>query len=1586
MLEEREKIRELHQRQQDSLKSLQALENRLCKVALDDEETLQGSSVSSCVPTLELMLGPQSTTLPPLERNQRPSNNATLSGRDASDTSESDATATDDESEHLSLEELAKCAKHVQRLLKRITRLQQSFEGSQQIRPQRRSRVHKMYQRFRHKFESDLQVVSPPLPPPVAVPPPQVAGSLSGFEWLEHPGELNNFDSDSFLANPEVDQDMGEAPLSEFDSHTAPGFSMEEMLNAQDPGPQKYEPPPPPRLQEFHDRAVQNTEAYNQRYWQAPGQDPWESQQEIVREPSQQTALGQDIDLSEFLISPSEPTVPPQDNLYFATAQNLVHRPYSHVPRTQLQNNSLVEMQLTSARASSPPDQHGFVNHDASPSLFVDNYNASSSLFMEEPAQHQAQKQGQARASNQGATEPAVPMLNRSMIPSQRAPHQMMPIQPPPFQVQTQPRNHALEDYHFQLALLEQQKKKRLLMARQEHADTTSSKAGDAPATNEHYFRSASPRRTRTFKNLVGSKRKGSHNPSPAPQGTQTPTGQQRPTSLSPLVHQVQQKDASAASQPSKRYLWYNSQPEKCMNSGESERLPMRPASDAESEVWEPCSRTLTTEQARLSEMPTNIDPLIQQQLLKVPEQEFRTFLQTHLREAQEKFQTGSSFPQPLPKEPSVPTGPWYKGPRSVIKRTRSRSDIGSGPGLAELMTQHTAPDAAEHPSYSSETSQELPSTSSPAPTPRSILPTTLPLPLTQSYYGSISDGKACYRKNTKGLLLGKEERVSGKNERIMDSESSLDLPLNTRSEDSTCIELDPPLLQVSRPMAACSRCQADKVKCDGKLPTCTSCEESNSASERSTTGRATSDATATKIPPITSWYQPASPIQLASSQSMPTYDLHPPTSASAGYGPGLSRRVSRGRRRLSSHLTEDQKQDAHEMRQIGACSNCRELREKVCTARMHRTLVTHSIQCDQDIPCSSCVKRYTRNKPLLNEDCRGRNIAEHSRSATAGADNNGPPSNLRDTIPERSTSRGGGFHGQSGYNSRDGYNTALPGALQGRSGYNRETHGTAMAEALQGRGGIVDAVPASKSDNVADPHSRVDVEMDMLGEPAMASQKQGRRRLRSTNKRNAPRTNSIRQSLNVKPARRKEHIFSKAPPKEVTAPVQQAESPSPFMALDMAESHLYLPDISSSSGYASAVEPDHYASIPRTEESLLSMDQPFPDFGQVDAMSVPEVNFDSVSPSPQAVSEEPKPNHRKPSSPFLSMSSEPQRMDEGYHHVLDRQPAAEPFRARPQEPSNQYYQPERAEVRMPDPRASRKYEGEEENEQSEEETPKRRAERARFVPEELDRYPGYDLDAEPAASSPPVPSPPQQNDYQSLPLSQPKPLHAPGGIHPPDTGSRVQIDDLHKPSKGASRRNHTNTGALSPSMLDSRQGSGRSGLGPSLMGNRDDSNNSLRAARHSKSTPIDNSQSMYDSRQINEWFVPSGDKDEQEEEGVQSKKRGRSSSSSLVPMVESRLIDENSDDDLTVSPMDTDIAVTGMNKSFSANPAMGTIPMLDFPTGDGEDKREDVDKKRKRRKLVRGKEDSVESEDLLLLGDRDIVDVLLEQWTVPVY
>lgn len=47
---------------------------------------------------------------------------------------------------------------------------------------------------------------------------------------------------------------------------------------------------------------------------------------------------------------------------------------------------------------------------------------------------------------------------------------------------------------------------------------------------------------------------------------------------------------------------------------------------------------------------------------------------------------------------------------------------------------------------------------------------------------------------------------------------------------------LETPLLRVSRPVAACQRCRAAKIKCDGKLPACTACEKSNRASECSST------------------------------------------------------------------------------------------------------------------------------------------------------------------------------------------------------------------------------------------------------------------------------------------------------------------------------------------------------------------------------------------------------------------------------------------------------------------------------------------------------------------------------------------------------------------------------------------------------------------------------------------------------------------------------------------------------------------------------------------------------------------------------
>jgi hypothetical protein len=80
-----------------------------------------------------------------------------------SETSDSDATATDDEDESLSLEELAKAAKHVQRLMKRITVLQKSFGNTEKSKKYKKKRVNIMYQSFCREWESNLQVKSPDL-------------------------------------------------------------------------------------------------------------------------------------------------------------------------------------------------------------------------------------------------------------------------------------------------------------------------------------------------------------------------------------------------------------------------------------------------------------------------------------------------------------------------------------------------------------------------------------------------------------------------------------------------------------------------------------------------------------------------------------------------------------------------------------------------------------------------------------------------------------------------------------------------------------------------------------------------------------------------------------------------------------------------------------------------------------------------------------------------------------------------------------------------------------------------------------------------------------------------------------------------------------------------------------------------------------------------------------------------------------------------------------------------------------------------------------------------------------------------------
>jgi hypothetical protein len=68
--------------------------------------------------------------------------------------------------------------------------------------------------------------------------------------------------------------------------------------------------------------------------------------------------------------------------------------------------------------------------------------------------------------------------------------------------------------------------------------------------------------------------------------------------------------------------------------------------------------------------------------------------------------------------------------------------------------------------------------------------------------------------------------------------------------------------------------------------------------------------------------------------------------------------------------------------------------------------------------------------------------VARHYRASSIGA------------IRKRSCSLSSGFQGRSRYNKgRNSYNTALPGALQGRGGYNRDAHSSALTMALQGWG-----------------------------------------------------------------------------------------------------------------------------------------------------------------------------------------------------------------------------------------------------------------------------------------------------------------------------------------------------------------------------------------------------------------------------------------------------------------------------------------------------------------------------------------------------
>jgi hypothetical protein len=154
-----------------------------------------------------------------------------------------------------------------------------------------------------------------------------------------------------------------------------------------------------------------------------------------------------------------------------------------------------------------------------------------------------------------------------------------------------------------------------------------------------------------------------------------------------------------------------------------------------------------------------------------------------------------------------------------------------------------------------------------------------------------------------------------------------------------------------------------------------------------------------------------------------------------------------------------------------------------------------------------------------------------------------------------------------------------------------------------------------------------------------MVTQEQGRRSLRSTNKRNAPRTNGngrVRQSPIVKPNRRKATVSSFIPPKEVTELMQEARSIRPSTnGLDVprtresSETDSISPEpmlsemrpppkpSSSTASPAMIAQRNSQNATPATPASLMRI-QPSPDFNgsqeappMLEDLTLPEASLD---------------------------------------------------------------------------------------------------------------------------------------------------------------------------------------------------------------------------------------------------------------------------------------------------------------------------------------------------------------------------------------
>jgi hypothetical protein len=454
MDEERDKIRELHQRQQNSLKSLQALENRFCHIAIDDEETLQGSSITSRSPTLEFLTKTPAMEVPPLENlSQSRTNTITidLSAVDDSDTSDTDTTMADDDiEERISTEQLAKAADHVKKLLKRITVLQNSFNSDQKTH--RKRHVHKMYQRFCRKFESGIDVTQAAFPSAH-----DVSIASPGLNEFGNEGALENFDFDSFL--------HGQDEIFPF---TMTDFNFNAGAEQELPLKTNLEP-------------LSSSQSYQQLYV-----TPTSNSRPDIASKAPDTASGSSLELSD------------QRQAHIIAQEQLLRQD---------------PQQISEKEQSTPPQQN--LPHAAPKE--ISRQEQSQMMRHEQQAQTQS-TQDQAQAATQsipGTSQtmfsPTMPMLNKPVPPPDSRPVPSMPMgyRPTILQVNGSPQksvegllhypshsrklnlspalappsmgNHALQDYQNQLMLLEQQNRKRLLDSRQAQDNNNQLKRGHIP-------------------------------------------------------------------------------------------------------------------------------------------------------------------------------------------------------------------------------------------------------------------------------------------------------------------------------------------------------------------------------------------------------------------------------------------------------------------------------------------------------------------------------------------------------------------------------------------------------------------------------------------------------------------------------------------------------------------------------------------------------------------------------------------------------------------------------------------------------------------------------------------------------------------------------------------------------------------------------------------------------------------------------------------------------------------------------------------------------------------------------------------------